>query len=67
MESTIGHQVVFSKEISKEDSDVVREFGRKGWEEVISMRDNGFLTRRKVMECLLGQMEVYTRVILQTT
>jgi hypothetical protein len=62
--STFGLQAVFSKDSLKMDWDLVRVFGKKDLLEVKNMKEDGREIKNKVMVCLLGLMELYTKVIL---
>lgn len=64
MGSITGLVAVFSKEILKLGLGVARECGKKEQEEVISMKVNGSMIRKKDLGCLLGLMEVYIKDIL---
>jgi hypothetical protein len=62
MVNIIGLLAVFSKGISKTAWEMAKGYGKKVQEEAISMRESGWVIKRKDMECLCGLMEMFIKV-----
>ena len=63
MAITTGHRAVSSRGTLRLVCAVGRVCGSEVQDSVISMRENGSMTRSRGMECLLGLMAVSIRVI----